>query len=191
MWWSSPSGRTPGLAAVALLSLTLLGLAGCQTLSNKPPVYLGEAFEKSETFSRLFDADPQSTCGAARRALLSQGYLLRDRATSDNVVGQKNFQPSADSHVQLEIHVACQSEMPNGQVTTAYVIALQERYALRKTPNSASVGVNAIGSLSLPLGSSEDSLVKVSSETVPAGAFYDRFFALMERLLREQPAAAP
>jgi Uncharacterized protein conserved in bacteria (DUF2242) len=191
MWLPSRCGPMANSHATALLALALLGLAGCQTLSSKPPVYLGEAFEKNETFSRLFDADPQSTCAAARRALLSQGYLLRDRTANEMVVGQKNFQPSADSHVQLEIHVACQSESRDGQVTTAYVSALQERYALRKTPNSASVGVNAIGSLSLPLGSSEDSLVKVGSETVPAGAFYDRFFALMERLLREQPATAP
>ena len=43
------------------------------------------------------------------------------------------------------------------------------------------------GSLSSPLSASEDSLVKVASETIPAGAFYDRFFALMQRNL---PTAA-
>jgi hypothetical protein len=59
---------------------------------------------------------------------------------------------------------------------------------LKRNPNSASVGVNAIGSVSIPLGSSEDSLVKVGSETIPAGDFYDRFFALMDRFLREVQA---
>jgi hypothetical protein len=43
--------------------------------------------------------------------------------------------------------------------------------------------VSAIGSLSLPVSSSDDSLVKVASETIPAGAFYDRFFGLIERYL--------
>jgi hypothetical protein len=37
-----------------------------------------------------------------------------------------------------------------------------------------------------PVHASDDSLVKVASETIPAGPFYDRFFALMQRYLREQ-----
>ena len=44
-------------------------------------------------------------------------------------------------------------------------------------------GVGALGSLSLPLTASDDSMVKVASETIPAGQFYDRFFALIERYL--------
>ncbi|MBO3717587.1 MAG: DUF2242 domain-containing protein, partial [Candidatus Accumulibacter sp.] len=31
-----------------------------------------------------------------------------------------------------------------------------------------------------------DSLVKVASETIPAGPFYDRFFALIQRNLAPQ-----
>ena len=40
------------------------------------------------------------------------------------------------------------------------------------------------GSLSLPIGSSDDSMVKVASETIPAGIFYQRFFALVENYLK-------
>jgi hypothetical protein len=47
------------------------------------------------------------------------------------------------------------------------------------------VGLAAIGSLSIPFTASDDSMVKVASETIPAGPFYDRFFALMQRFLRE------
>jgi len=64
-----------------------------------------------------------------------------------------------------------------------YVNAIQDRYVLKKNPNSATVGVSAIGSVSIPLTPSEDSLVKVASETIPAGPFYDRFFVLMQRNL--------
>ncbi len=64
--------------------------------------------------------------------------------------------------------------------------AIQDRYALKKSPNSATVGVAAFGSLSIPLAASDDSLVKVASETIPAGPFYDRFFALMQRNLAQQ-----
>jgi hypothetical protein len=51
---------------------------------------------------------------------------------------------------------------------------------------SASVGVSPLGSISLPLASSTDSLVKVGSETIPPGRFYDRFFDLVEQFLAEQ-----
>ena len=44
---------------------------------------------------------------------------------------------------------------------------------------------SALGSISVPLSSTQDSLVKVASETIPAGEFYDRFFILMQRMLRE------
>jgi hypothetical protein len=50
-------------------------------------------------------------------------------------------------------------------------------------PNNSSLGVGPFGSISVPLSASEDSLVKVGSQTIPAGPFYDRYFALMQRLL--------
>jgi hypothetical protein len=72
----------------------------------------------------------------------------------------------------------------------------QDRYALKKSNNSASVGVGAIGSLSLPFSSSDDSLVRVASETVTAASFYDRYVVLMQRFLavdydEESKAADP
>src|SRR5690606_25724502 len=58
-----------------------------------------------------------------------------------------------------------------------------------------SLGVSALGSVSLPIGSTEDSLVKVASETLQDSTFYKRFFGVLERFLPEQierpePAAA-
>jgi hypothetical protein len=40
--------------------------------------------------------------------------------------------------------------------------------------------------VSIPVGAGGDSLVKVGSMTIPGGEFYDRFFALMDRFVREQ-----
>ena len=37
----------------------------------------------------------------------------------------------------------------------------------------------------MPFGSSSDSLVKIASETIPSGDFYDRFFALIEHQLAQ------
>jgi hypothetical protein len=73
----------------------------------------------------------------------------------------------------------------------AFVTALQERYTLKKTASSASVGVGAFGTFSVPFGSSDDALVKVASETITAGDFYGRFFALVAHYLVPGADAAP
>jgi hypothetical protein len=171
----------------ALLMLATLG--GC-TLppgvgGNGPPsVYQNERFQSDETFSRLFDANAQDTCEAARRALLSQGYILTTQR-AEALAGAKRFQPQGEVHIEIGFTVVCVPEGVNGAIATAYVSAQQDRYALKKVPNNTSVGVGMLGSISVPLSSSEDSLVKVGSETIPAGEFYDRFFALMQRMLAD------
>lgn len=178
----------------SLLLLTpLLGtlLAGCafSPLPDKPgkPVYQGERFAADETFSRLFDADVDTTCEAARRALLSQGYVI-SKAEGGLVRGSKHFQPEGEVHVEIAFNVVCVGDGPGQQIATAYVSAQQDRYAVKKNPQAASLGVSALGSISVPLSSTQDSLVKVASETIPAGEFYDRFFTLMQRMLRENAA---
>jgi len=40
-----------------------------------------------------------------------------------------------------------------------------------------------LGSVSMPIGSSDDSMVKVASETVSSAKFYERFFTLVELFL--------
>lgn len=72
-------------------------------------------------------------------------------------------------------------------VRTAYVNAVQDRYALKKTSTSASVGLSVLGSLSLPIGSGSDSMVKIASETIPAGVFYERFLNLVDHFLKVDP----
>ena len=52
----------------------------------------------------------------------------------------------------------------------------------QEAANNTSLGVGALGSISVPLSSSEGSAGEVGSETIP-GQFYDRYFALMQRLL--------
>lgn len=185
--------RIPCPPLRALLSVwvcgAVLGLAGCASGgSSKASVYQSESFD-SETFSRNFAFDPGRTCEAARRALLSQGYVV-ERATTESIRGSKNFQPRGEVHVQLQINVVCAPATPSGKEAVVFVSALQDRYSLRKSNNSATLGVSAIGSVSLPVTSSDDSLVKVGSETVPAGRFYERFFSLLDRFLKPQETIA-
>lgn len=147
-------------------------------------VYQDERFQPDETYSRLFDAGVAETCEAARRALLSQGYVIGS-ARADAISGTKRFQPEGEVHVEIGFTVVCVPEGSGDALSTAYVSAQQDRYVVKRASTSTSLGVGALGSISVPLSSSEESLVKVGSETIPAGPFYDRYFALMQRLLAD------
>ncbi|MEJ8855069.1 DUF2242 domain-containing protein [Variovorax robiniae] len=178
---------------VALLSA--LTLAGCTTFSAKRTSYDTEEFDSTTTHTRTFPTTTAQTCEAARRALLSQGYLIT-AANADLVTGRKNFQPANEVHLEVEVRVVCAKEAqagkgkPKRESTLAFVTALQDRYSLKKTNNSASVGVGVLGSLSLPISASDDAMVKVASETVTDNRFYDRFFVLLDQYLAGDIEAA-
>jgi hypothetical protein len=166
--------RIVGLAAV------LAAAAGCS--SNKGAIYEHENFDDSGTFSRNYPVTDTQSCEAARRALLSQGYII----TSNDpklVSGHKSFQQTGENHMEISFSVVCADDGSEGHHATVFANALQDRYALKKTNNSASLGVGVLGSVSMPIGSSDDSMVKVASETVSSAKFYERFFALVELFL--------
>lgn len=178
-------------AAVACASALILSACGGHAADS---TVLRESFDSGDTFSRTVEGRPGEACEAARRTLLSQGYAI---AGSDDaqVEGNKNFQPREDDHEQLVLRISC---APRGSQTLVFVSAVQDRYALKKSPTSASVGVGALGSVSLPFGSNDDSLVKVASSTVTDAEFYRRFFQRLQQYLpaatgtpSPSPAAAP
>ena len=168
-------------AAVALACGAILVMAGCTSAGVKT-FGVQENFGSVATYSRLFDATPAQTCEASRRALLSQGYVISS-SSADLVEGKKSFQPEPESHLQMLVRVVCVPEANDGKVSLGFVTAIQDTYALRKTNNSASVGVGAIGSVSLPFSSSSESRGKVGSEAIANDTFYDSFFDLVKRYL--------
>ncbi|EJM82873.1 MULTISPECIES: DUF2242 domain-containing protein [unclassified Pseudomonas] len=162
------------------LALVLAVAAGCS--SKKAPIYEHENFDDSGTFSRNYPVTDAQSCEAARRALLSQGYII----TSNDpklISGHKSFQQTGETHMEISFSVVCADDGSEGHHATMFANALQDRYALKKTNNSASLGVGVLGSVSMPIGSSDDSMVKVASETVSSAKFYERFFALVELFL--------
>ncbi len=162
------------------LALVLAAAAGCS--SKKAAIYEHENFDDSGTFSRNYPVSDKQTCEAARRALLSQGYIITS-ADPKLVSGHKSFQQTGDTHMEISFSVVCADDGSEGHHATMFANALQDRYALKKTNNSASLGVGVLGSVSMPIGSSDDSMVKVASETVSSAKFYERFFALVELFL--------
>jgi len=173
------------------LALPLLALAACGGKAAPTPSYQAEMFSTGASpFAYNYDATSQETCEASRRALLSQGYVTT-MPQPDTVDATKNFQPTADTHVVVSFHVVCTAGENASNTSIAYVNAVQDGYTLKKTDTSASVGLSVLGSLSLPIRSNSDSMVKISSETVPAGKFYDRFFSLVGHYLKTVPRSSP
>lgn len=171
------------LAAAALAA----ALAGCST--PRVAVEAHETFDSAATFTRTYAALDAQACEAARRALLSQGYII-SLSNAQQVRGRKNFQPGVETHVQVEVNVVCAREGSAGHRTIAFVNAVQESFVLRKSNSSASLGVVPFGSVSLPFMGSEESLVKVGSATITSAAYYHRFFRLVERYLQSDAGQA-
>lgn len=167
-------------AHVLAVFLCAGALAGCSLPMKSIPQQ--EDFSSAGKFSRLFDASAEQTCEAARRALLSQGYVI-SMSGKELVQGQKSFQPENETHVQMDIRIVCAPDSRDGKLSLGFVSALQDRYALKKSNTSASLGVGALGSFSVPLSSSSDAMVKVGSETIVSETFYDRFFTLVQHYL--------
>jgi hypothetical protein len=172
---------TPLCAIAAALLLT-----ACAT--SRQGVYQNEAFGETNTYSHVYSSTPSETCEAARRALMSQGYVIT-LAKPEAINGRKNFQPNGDVHAEIEFHVVCAPEGPSGKNSIVFANALQDHYALKKTNSAASLGLPALGSVSLPFTGRDDSLVKVASQTILESKFYDRFFTLIERFMPSVEAA--
>ncbi|NUU00270.1 DUF2242 domain-containing protein [Herbaspirillum robiniae] len=165
--------------SLPLIAALSLGLAACTT--GKTAFYHQEEFSDTSAFSRSFPGTEKAVCESARRALLGQGYII-NKTTENSLDGTKSFQPASDKHMEIAFHVVCASN-GNGKSATMFVSATQDGYALKKSNSSASLGVSVLGSVSMPFGASDDSMVRVSSETIRSSDFYDRFFGAAERYL--------
>lgn len=172
--------------ALPLFAVLSAVLAGC---TSPKPAYEREDFTQNDVFSRTFPTASTTACDAGRRALLSQGYNI-DRFDPARVSGHKNFQGEDGLHTQINFNIDCASDGSANQRATVFANAVQDRYSIKRTSSSASVGVSVLGQVSMPFGSSDDSLVKTASQTVSRPKFYEGFFQLLQRFLPDAEAAA-
>ena len=159
----------------------VLLLAAC---SNQA-VYTGESFAIDSPFKMKTDSEVTLACESARRALLGQGYLI-ENADGDGVKARKAYRSEDKQNTFIEMNIVCLPETPG---STLFANGLLTGYEVKKSASSASVGVSALGSISLPIGQSADSLVKVSEETINDKNFYQRFFAAVGNILSEREAS--
>jgi hypothetical protein len=169
------------LTPYSLPVLCVLILGGC---GGPDEVYKRETFEVDSPYQLLTTLPQDSACESARRALLGQGYII-DSADAGAVKGRKAFRVSGDESTVLEMNVVC---VARGEASTIFANAVESVYTVKKSAQSASVGVPVIGSISVPLSGSSDSLVKIGDATVNDKEFYQRFFTVIEYYL-EQVAA--
>jgi hypothetical protein len=170
----------------------MAALAACSSASQ--PKFQQELFDTGASpFSRTFNVGNADACEAARRALLNQGYLTTLTQT-DRIDATKDFQPSGDSHITVEVHVVCTPGVDADVSSIMYANAIQSGYTLKKSDTSASVGLSLLGSVSLPIRSNSDAMVKVSSETIQSNAFYNGFFDSVARfvstMIKTEPVPA-
>jgi hypothetical protein len=165
--------------AHALLLLTCLGalLPGC----GSEAVYVEESFANDSPFKLTVTEPAPVACESARRSLLGQGYLI-DTTSGEQVKGRKAYRRDDSQNTFIEMNVVC---IPDRKGSTLYANGVLSTYDLKKSGNSASVGISAVGSISLPIGQSADSLVKIAEETIEDKAFYGRFFAAVGHVLKE------
>ncbi len=129
----------------AFASFGLVALAACGGHAASTPNYQQELFTTGASpFAHNFDATVGETCEAARRTLLSQGFLTT-MAQSDTVDATKNFQPSSETHVVVSFHVVCTPAENTANQSIAYVNAVQDSYApKKKSDTSASGGLSVL-----------------------------------------------
>lgn len=156
-------------------------------MTPRPPaVYKDEAFSQQSAYSPDYPASVRATCEAARRALLSQGYVTKD-SKSDQINATKRFQPKDAAYTEIEFSVVCTPVSTTGDRSLLFANAFQGHYILKKASTSASVGLSALGSFSLPVGSTDEALVRIAGETIASEVFYERFVALIQRYLGSVP----
>jgi hypothetical protein len=165
--------------APAFLLVTCLGalLSGC----GSEAVYIDESFANDSPFKLKVSEPAAVACESARRSLLGQGYLI-DITSGEQVKGRKAYRRDDSQNTFIEMNVVC---IPDRKGSTLYTNGVLSTYDLKKSGNSASVGISAVGSISLPIGQSADSLVKIAEETIEDKAFYGRFFAAVGHVLKE------
>ena len=164
-------------AKIFLLALC----AALQAACGSNAVYTGESFATDSPFKMKFASEVAIACESARRSLLGQGYLI-DVATVDTVKGRKALRNKNNLSTFIEMNVVC---VPENKGSALFANGVLSTYDLKKSSSSASVGVAAVGSISLPIGQSADSMVKISEETIDDKNFYSRFFAAVKYTIGE------
>jgi hypothetical protein len=167
-----------------------MGLSACAGRGTPALHGTPENFDSFETYSRLYETPPDQACEAAKRALMSQGYLV-SIVNPTWIEGRKHFKPDNESHSEIMIRTSCLPEPDNAQTSLVFTTAVEDMFIIKKSSSSASLGLSTIGSISLPYNQNNDGIIKIGSKTVTTAKFYNQFFDLIEAYLPTSQKSAP
>ncbi|MGF1547340.1 MAG: DUF2242 domain-containing protein [Thiotrichales bacterium] len=170
--------RTTGALAVATCTLLALGACG-----HNPAAFTKDSFSINSPHQRKFPENAEITCQGARRALLGDGYVV-ESGDGESIKGRKAYRSQSDRSTFIEMNVVC---VPDQGGSTLYANGLLSTYDVKKSGGTASVGVTALGSLSVPFAQSAESMVKTADETITDREFYQRFFTSVNLVLLSLP----
>lgn len=168
LMYSRTFDHAPRLRVLPGLVICLM-LAACGANSAR---ITRDSFSVDSPYKSRLDSNSNVACESARRALLGDGYII-DTYSKENVKGRKAYRMESDRSTFIEMNVVC-AEDPDGSMV--YANGVLSTYDVKRSGASASVGVSALGSVSLPFGQSAESMVKTSDETIREKEFYRRFF---------------
>jgi PBP1b-binding outer membrane lipoprotein LpoB len=163
-----------------LLLLVSLLLASCSGQRSYSP---NEEFASDPRYRRDFKVAAAPLCDAARRALLSEGYIVSTRE-AQRLFGGKEFQGDENKHAILNIYISCDQRVGG---STLFVTATEEHFDVKATRQSNSIGFPILAPIYFGTISESDNQVKIRGETVIQAAFYERFYRAVERELRASP----
>ena len=182
--WSDVSARVELSGARRRVLETL---ASCPTSMTAAEIAAGGPISVAQYMMRCLH-DPQDGYYATRPALGADGDFVTAPLVSQmfgELIGLWAAEKLGKSGADAEAYAK--------SVVVADFEEAGDEDVVRKVKESASLGVGGIGSLSLPVEGSLDSMVKVSSETVDDATLYQRFFELLGQYLDRSvaPEAVP
>ncbi len=169
--------RTLTLGALVPIAAFWLSACAMPQMSSKSAT---ATIKPVSPYHKQFAEDAASTCAAANRALLGDGFLT-EPIVNDKLKGRKSYRLDSEHTAVVDMTVTCLADPEGG--SSVYANGLRTIYEMKKSSTSASVGVSVFGSLSLPIGQSADSMVKTTDETISEREFYAAFFSALESSL--------
>lgn len=163
-------------AGLLVLPLLLAACGGPDSYAER------EDFHADPSHRRDFSVAAAPLCAAARQVLLGDGYVV---ATADgkDIAGSKEFRIEDKEHALLRIYASC-TDRPAG--STLFVTATEERFDVKTTRQSTSVGVPLVAPITFSSKTESDSQVKTQGQTVEERGFYERFYRAVQRELSRQ-----
>jgi len=142
-----------------------------------------ERFSAAAPFSKTMSGSGDAVCWSVKRALLSQGYMLDRESESGVLTGTMDSQPKPKLNVSIHFQATC-ADNKNG-TSIVFATATREESQLQKMKQSTSAGIGP-ATITMPAGSAKV-LGVVRRETIQDPAFYDGFFALVEKFVAQEP----